>query len=264
MSHESDKLLKSYVDQNKAPSALLFIGESMEDLAAHAQSFCIDLLERKGANSTQLEKVQKGIHPDVRALNPSSQMGVYTIEQLREICTESQLFPNEAPLQVFIFNHAERMGEAAANAFLKTLEEPNHKTIFILLAKSLEPLLPTLASRLQKVFFEESATVKSHEKVAMLESFLAKWPKVTYNDLHALCSEMQSDKEKDLNARIEEQRISEELLVLIQKWYLTLESPPLSQKRFDQVFETAKGGLERSMKLSHTLEYLLLQFITYD
>ncbi|NDJ19623.1 DNA polymerase III subunit delta' [Myxacorys almedinensis] len=74
------------------------------------------------------------------------------LEQIREITQFLGRPPMEAPRSVVVIEAAETMPEAAANALLKTLEEPGKATI-ILLAPQGEALLPTLVSRCQRIPF---------------------------------------------------------------------------------------------------------------
>ncbi|MBO9998893.1 MAG: DNA polymerase III subunit delta' [Cyanobacteria bacterium SID2] len=74
------------------------------------------------------------------------------LEQIREIGRFLSRPPLEAPRQVIVLEQAETMAEAAANGLLKTLEEPGRATL-ILIAPSIEALLPTLVSRCQRIPF---------------------------------------------------------------------------------------------------------------
>lgn len=61
--------------------------------------------------------------------------------------------PSEADRKVAIIDSADRMGVEAANAFLKTLEEPPEGVVIFLIAESAGGLLPTILSRCQRVRF---------------------------------------------------------------------------------------------------------------
>ncbi|MGJ3249686.1 MAG: DNA polymerase III subunit delta' [Elainellaceae cyanobacterium] len=74
------------------------------------------------------------------------------LEQIREITRFLSRPPLEAQRTVVILEQTETMAESAANALLKTLEEPGQATL-ILLAPSVDALLPTLVSRCQKIPF---------------------------------------------------------------------------------------------------------------
>lgn len=77
---------------------------------------------------------------------------IVRLEQIREITQFLSRPPLEASRSIVVIEQAETMPEAAANALLKTLEEPGKATI-ILLAPSADAILPTLVSRCQRIPF---------------------------------------------------------------------------------------------------------------
>jgi len=77
--------------------------------------------------------------------------------------------------RVVILNEAENLGLQAGNALLKTLEEPDEKTYFILLAKSRESLLTTIRSRTQVLRLSSERTVDGtvEDRVLALNALIA-------------------------------------------------------------------------------------------
>ncbi|WP_116473120.1 DNA polymerase III subunit delta' [Zobellella maritima] len=89
-----------------------------------------------------------GNHPDYHVFNgQDNKIGVDAIRSLGRIVAESARLGG--PKAVLI-EHADNMTEAAANALLKTLEEPAGKTYLILTSHQPERLLPTIRSRCQQ------------------------------------------------------------------------------------------------------------------
>ena len=89
-------------------------------------------------------------HPDFHAVRPQSKSRQITAEQMRELSRELHLRPYSAPLKVAVVFDAERMcvgTAAAANVFLKTLEEPPAHTLILLTSSRPAMLLPTIISR---------------------------------------------------------------------------------------------------------------------
>jgi len=74
------------------------------------------------------------------------------LEQVRDIAQFLSRPPLQASRSLVVVERSQTMAEGAANALLKTLEEPGRATI-ILIAPSAESLLPTLVSRCQKIPF---------------------------------------------------------------------------------------------------------------
>ncbi len=100
-------------------------------------------------------RIMHGNYPDVTVVEPEVdedgevKRGV-VIEQVREVVERrAPLRPYEGRTKVFIIRSADTMTPQAANAFLKTLEEPPADTIFVLTAAGQARLLPTIVSRCQ-------------------------------------------------------------------------------------------------------------------
>ncbi len=93
-------------------------------------------------------------HPDVRLLQPDvSGRGKLSIkiDQIRALQTELNLSPYEARYRVAIIKRFDTANINAANAFLKTLEEPPASVVLILTALDSNTLLPTISSRCQTI-----------------------------------------------------------------------------------------------------------------
>src|SRR6266508_1485471 len=68
-------------------------------------------------------------------------------------CAGATRSHHEAPVAVFILDEADRMTDAAANAMLKVLEEPQPGVVFVLVARSIEALVSTIPSRARTLAF---------------------------------------------------------------------------------------------------------------
>lgn len=86
-------------------------------------------------------------HPDHHLVEPVG--GTLKVEQIRDVIREAQLAPIEAPYKVFILCEFDRATASAANALLKTLEEPGPTTRLLLTSSRPAGLLPTIVSRCQ-------------------------------------------------------------------------------------------------------------------
>ena len=165
------------------------------------------------------------------------------------------------------------MQDAAANALLKTLEEPSKDSIFILMVESIDAMLPTIISRMHKIYFQESPSSydeKSYCKA--LDSLLGKWPKFTYNDVYVSCEDIQKKLDEEIALQKKENpsqsafmdKEAFALLIRVQKWYqekiLQSDSKIMSLKELSKIMDRTQTALERSTRLSTCLEYLLLCF----
>lgn len=77
---------------------------------------------------------------------------ILRIEDLVKIKELSFYQPSEGNRRLFYIENCDRMNANSANAILKTLEEPQAKSIFILTTKNINLVLPTILSRCQKVY----------------------------------------------------------------------------------------------------------------
>src|SRR5579864_5978176 len=105
------------------------------------------------------------LHPDVvvleRGLYDPAAIGRRTpetqdlsIDQVRTLVLARAAFPPvEGRAKVFIVRRAEELSQPAANALLKTLEEPGPRTHFVLMSAVANALLATIRSRTQRVRF---------------------------------------------------------------------------------------------------------------
>jgi DNA polymerase-3 subunit delta' len=84
---------------------------------------------------------------------PESKSRVILVDQMRDLMREIQLKPAEAPFKVAIVVATDRLKTEAANAFLKTLEEPPAKSILILLSIEPQRILETILSRCLRLNF---------------------------------------------------------------------------------------------------------------
>jgi len=92
-----------------------------------------------------------GTHPDVHKIEPEKRSRIISVDQVRAILKKIYETSFSGGWKICIFVGADCMNAASANAFLKTLEEPPAKTLFLLLTDSPQRLLPTIISRCQHV-----------------------------------------------------------------------------------------------------------------
>jgi DNA polymerase-3 subunit delta' len=117
-------------------------------------------------------RIDEDAHPDVHWVRPESKSRVITIEQMRELMQGIFLKPTEANYKVAIIVGADRLNVAAANAFLKTLEEPPPRSILILLTTAPGRILETILSRcLRLTFGGESERFRDPQLLAWLKQF---------------------------------------------------------------------------------------------
>ena len=144
-------------DRDRFPQSVLLVGPAGlgRELAAVEAAV---LLTCQGTstpweNNGCANRVRDGLHPDVQAVLPTGAKQIITIAQIRGVVNSAAGRPYEGERRVWIFDGVEagHFGDQAANAFLKTLEEPPPHAVFILLAENPSAVLPTILSRCQQL-----------------------------------------------------------------------------------------------------------------
>ncbi|MDQ4062534.1 MAG: hypothetical protein M3122_01240 [Actinomycetota bacterium] len=142
-------LLDGALASGEAAHAYLFHGPPGVGKRTVAYRFGAALVS--GGDGGAEDRALRGLHPDLDEIYPEGQLT--TIGQVREVVRRAASRPFEGARRVFILR-ADTFNVQAANALLKTLEEPEGEAVFILLAASREDVLPTIASRAQLLRFD--------------------------------------------------------------------------------------------------------------
>lgn len=94
-------------------------------------------------------KMKSGYHPDVNLICPRGVGKSIKVEDIRSIRNDAYIASNEGSYKFYIIKNAEFMTVQAQNAFIKILEEPPEKVVFMLLCEYSSTLLDTVKSRSQ-------------------------------------------------------------------------------------------------------------------
>ncbi len=158
-------LLRRAHERGRMPHAYLFsgpLGAPLVDTAlALAGALNCQVAPGEGCGAcVSCEKIVGGIHPDVVTLVREGAGQIVPIENVRnQVIARLGLPPHEADVRVFVIEEATALAPPAANALLKTLEEPPARTLFVLCTSAPEQLLPTIRSRCQRVRFAASDAI---------------------------------------------------------------------------------------------------------
>jgi DNA polymerase-3 subunit delta' len=142
-------LLENALESGEVSHAYLFYGPPGVGKRTVAYRFGAGLVS--GGDDNSRDRVLRGLHPDLSEIEPEGQFT--TIGQVREVVRLAASRPFEGERRVFVLR-ADTLNLQAANALLKTLEEPEGAAVFILLAAAREGVLPTIVSRAQAVRFD--------------------------------------------------------------------------------------------------------------
>src|SRR5919199_4911379 len=143
------RLLESALASGEVAHAYLFYGPPGVGKRTVAVKFGATLVS--GGDKGAEDRALRGLHPGLSEIKPEGQFT--TIGQIREVIRQAASRPFEGARRVFILR-ADTLNVQAANALLKTLEVPEGGAVFVLLATSLEGVLPTVISRTQVVRFD--------------------------------------------------------------------------------------------------------------
>lgn len=148
------EFFRATIASGRVSHAYLLTGPAGSNKTSAAYAFAQAILcEKNGCGECDdCVRVLRRRHPDVHYYAPEGAQG-YLVEQIREIVSDVSLAPIRAKRKVYILDRVDLLGTQAANAFLKTLEEPVSGVVFILLGRTREGVLPTIVSRCQVVPF---------------------------------------------------------------------------------------------------------------
>jgi len=144
---------------NGRPShAYLLHGPAGSGKRAAARAVAAELLARgvpdpDGART----RAMHGAHPDLTWVTPSGAHEMLRRDVDESVVAAAAHTPFEASFRVFVLERADTMNDEAANALLKTLEEPPGYVVLLLLTDRATQVLPTIASRCQPVRFDAPA-----------------------------------------------------------------------------------------------------------
>jgi DNA polymerase-3 subunit gamma/tau len=150
-------ILKSFIKTDSIPHALIFCGSRGVGKTSLARIFaktinCPELREDKICSDCSIcSEIDESKSLDVIEIDAASNNGV---DQIREIIESSNYSSINCEYKVFIIDEVHMLSKAAFNALLKTLEEPNKNTIFILATTEVERIPLTILSRCQMINFK--------------------------------------------------------------------------------------------------------------
>lgn len=148
--------LRHAVAQDHLPHALLFTGPAHVGKHTTALALARTLNCREAGDTAcdacpPCRRILHGSYPDLHLIRSEGQY--LRIDQIREIIATLALTPRESQRRVVILADAERMNAQAANALLKTLEEPPANSMLILCTVQPHKLLETVRSRCVRMHF---------------------------------------------------------------------------------------------------------------
>ncbi len=151
-------LVKRMLESQRVAQSHLFLGHDQQKKIWVAMSMAKALFcNAPGADycdqCATCRKIDSHNHPDVFWLRPSGKARVIKIDMVRNLQASLSLKSYEGGKKIAFILESDNMREDAANAMLKTIEEPTENTILVLMAGDIERILPTIVSRCQQLYF---------------------------------------------------------------------------------------------------------------
>ena len=244
-------LLQRSLQRGRLAHAYLFSGYQIESLEGLARTLAKTLNcqdpQKSGGIATDCcdacahcRKIDTQNYADVHWVRPESKTRVIVVGQMRELMREIQLKPAEAEFKVAVIVGADRLKTEAANAFLKTLEEPPSKSVLILLTTEPQRILETILSRCLRLNFGGEGT--RTWDAAWLE-WLAKFSELASGEQKSLLGryrlmDVLASRLAEIKARVEEE--------------LTARSP---LEKYDDVEKDLRERWENELKAAIEAEY---------
>jgi DNA polymerase-3 subunit delta' len=138
------------VIEGKCVMPLLLVGDEGVGRRFSVKAAVKEAFAEGDPKNPQCAQVERGVHPDFVVLEPDDGMAI-GVDAAREILEFAYQYPAVARKRFILIDGVDQLTSAAANALLKTLEEPPEVTQFFLLAKCKEAVLPTIVSRCGEV-----------------------------------------------------------------------------------------------------------------
>jgi DNA polymerase-3 subunit delta' len=155
-------VLRVSVRNGRFPHAFLFVGPEGVGKRTFARTLAQSFLCERNSEALLdpcgecpgCVQVRAGTHPDLMEVGRPEDKSELPIQVIRDLCANFGLKPARGVRKVAIVDDVDDMNDEAANAFLKTLEEPPPGAVLILIGTSAELQLETIVSRCQVVRFE--------------------------------------------------------------------------------------------------------------
>lgn len=167
------QILMEAKEKNRLPHALLFVGLPGLGKSVLAHQFAHALLcKAAGDPCGQCQAchlIRANSHPDLMIIRPEEAGQMIKIDQIRELIPIVNTTPLLGHARIIVIEHAEALNMAAANALLKTLEEPTPNTLLMLISDLNLNLPATIISRCQKIFFKKPERLDALEWLKLQE-----------------------------------------------------------------------------------------------
>jgi DNA polymerase-3 subunit delta' len=142
-------VIEQALARGRLSHSLLLTGDDVDLLRGVGLALADRLLNPPSTAPERRRSLLDGAHPDCFHLRPAGKSRQIGADPTRELIGKVQVSASAGGQKVALLHECDRMNTAAANVFLKTLEEPPANTTLLLLTTRPHALLPTIRSRCQ-------------------------------------------------------------------------------------------------------------------
>jgi DNA polymerase III delta prime subunit len=153
-------LIQTMRERDRLPHSILFYGGEGSGKTEMAIFTAKTIL-----NDENPRLIEENKHPDVFWVEHSGKLGGFSVETIRNVCSEAFIQPNNSYAKIYIFDDADNITNQAQNALLKLVEEPPDTVYFIFTAKSKSIFLDTMISRMTCIPLPNVQKAPDNEKV---------------------------------------------------------------------------------------------------
>jgi DNA polymerase-3 subunit delta' len=139
------------IEQHRLPHAILLTGPAGTGKQHLARCLVHKLIGQASKSRNYKDLLKAGTHPDVMRVEPEEDKKQISVDQIRALSEKISLTPQLSTTKVGVIYPAQAMNRNAANALLKTLEEPQGSTVILLISHNYGLLPQTILSRCQHV-----------------------------------------------------------------------------------------------------------------
>ncbi len=157
------KVAKVGEDSQAMTHSWLFVGPPGSGRSNAAIAFAAALVCKESGcgKCTDCTTVLSSTHVDIERFNPTGLS--IKAEEVRELISRSSWSPSVGGWRIVVIEDADRLTETAANALLKTIEEPESHTVWLLCAPTLTDVPVTIRSRCRHVQLRTPSTASVEE-----------------------------------------------------------------------------------------------------
>ena len=245
---EAYSLISHAIDTGRAAHGYLIVGD---------MNGCCDRLAElvlKKLFPNELAQVASRCHPDIVYLEPEGAKRIIKVDTMRERIVEPMsLAAFSGGWKVGVIVGADRMEAPSANAFLKSLEEPTPKTLYLMLTDQPDAILPTIISRSQRIDLPLSGgLLEGTDRDEVAEAFAARDSAA----LAAKLAELKDDADA-ADAQIARKRFFRTLMEFVRQMMLGGKLPRYQAFRNVEAVEEAYRQSERSLNDEAVLSFLV-------